>query len=51
MIEEAFPEGLEETGLNDFLWFERELIAEWLGFDDYDELLNENNTRKDRNDH
>ena len=44
MIEEAFPEGLEETGLNDFLWFERELIAEWLGFEDYDTLLDENNT-------
>ena len=44
MIEEAFPEGLSETGLNDFLWFERELIAEWLGFEDYDALLAENNT-------
>lgn len=43
MIEEAFPEGLEETSLNDFLWFERDLIAEWLGFGDYDELLEENN--------
>jgi hypothetical protein len=44
MIEEAFPEGLSETELNDFLWFERELIAEWLGFEDYDALLAENNT-------
>lgn len=46
MIEEAFPEGLSETALNDFLWFERDLIAEWLGFEDYDALLEDNNTRK-----
>jgi len=42
MIEEAFPEGLDATGLNDFLWFERDCIAEWLGFEDYDALLDEN---------
>lgn len=43
MIVKSFPEGLEETSLNDFLWFERDLIAEWLGFGDYDKLLEENN--------
>ena len=28
------------TDLNDFFWFERDTIAEWLGFDSYDELMN-----------
>lgn len=29
------------TDLNDFFWFERDTIAEWLGFDSYDDLMNE----------
>ena len=38
---------LEETGgemtlteVNDFFWFERDFIAEMLGYSDYDELMN-----------
>lgn len=29
-----------ETDLNDFLWFERDTIAEWLGYNDYEEIMN-----------
>lgn len=28
------------TDLNDFFWFERDTIAEWLGYSDYDDLMN-----------
>lgn len=28
------------TELNDFFWFERDTIAEWLGYSDYDDLMN-----------
>lgn len=28
------------TDLNDFFWFERDTIAEWLGYNNYDELMN-----------
>jgi hypothetical protein len=28
------------TELNDFFWFERDIIAEWLGYEDYEELMN-----------
>lgn len=28
-----------ETEVNDFLWFERDTVAEWLGFSDFDEIL------------
>lgn len=28
------------TDLNDFFWFERDTIAEWLGYDSYDDLMN-----------
>ena len=32
--------GMELTELNDFFWFDRDTIAEWLGYEDYDELMN-----------
>ena len=33
-------EGWTDTSLNDFLWFETDTIAEWLGFNDWEELEN-----------
>jgi len=37
LIEEAFySEPPTETDVNDFLWFERDFIAESLGFDSWD---------------
>lgn len=35
-------EGMTSTEINDFLWFERDTIAEWLGFADFDELMKSN---------
>lgn len=40
-LEDIYPEGMTETELNDFLWFERDFIAEILGYSDYEELLND----------
>lgn len=37
---ELHPDGMKDTELNDFFWFERDTIAEWLGFESYDELVN-----------
>lgn len=31
-----------ETDVNDFFWFERDTIADWLGFNDFDEILERN---------
>ena len=39
---ELYPNGMSETEINDFLWFERDTIAEWLGFTDWDDLLDFN---------
>lgn len=46
MLEDAFVDDTEvsETTINDFLWFERNTIAEWLGYADYDCLINVKNT-------
>ena len=39
ILEHIYPEGLSEGELNDIFWFERDLIAEWLGYEDFDELM------------
>lgn len=31
-------EGIDEIAVNDFLWFEDDTIADWLGFSDWEEL-------------
>jgi hypothetical protein len=37
LIEELYPDGIDETGLNDILWFDDEWIFETLGITDEDE--------------
>ena len=39
ILEECYPNGISETELNDFFWFEDETIAEWLGFNNFDEII------------
>ena len=41
LIEEMFDGEVEDVNLNDFFWFERDTIAEWLGYENYDELIND----------
>ena len=41
-LEELYPDGMDESSLNDFLWFENDTVAEWLGFDDWEDLEREN---------
>lgn len=41
VLEEIYPNGIDETELNDLLWFDEDIIAEWLGYADFDELMNE----------
>lgn len=37
LIDELYPEGIEETTLNDILWFEDEWLFEQLGIDTEEE--------------
>ena len=39
ILEHIYPEGLSEGKLNDMFWFERDLIAEWLGYKNFDEIM------------
>ncbi len=38
---DLYPEGMTETELNDFFWFEEDTIAEWLGYDSFEDLISE----------
>lgn len=38
ILEELYPEGITDTEINDFFWFERDTIAYWLGFEGWDDL-------------
>lgn len=42
ILEELYPDGMSETGLNDFFWFEDDTIAEWLGYEDFETIMNRN---------
>lgn len=49
IIDDIEPEeGWSDTAINDLLWFERDSIADWLGFSDWDEL--ENGSEEDEED-
>lgn len=37
IIEYLYPDGINETQLNDFFWFEFETVKEWLNITDEDE--------------
>lgn len=39
MLEEIYPEGMTETQVNDFFWFEDDTIAEWLGYNNFEEII------------
>lgn len=40
VLEELYPEGIDETAVNDFFWFEEDTVAEWLGYNDFEEIMN-----------
>lgn len=31
ILEDLYPDGIDETALNDLFWFDRETVAEWIG--------------------
>ena len=40
LLEELYPDGMDETELNDFFWFDDTTYAEWLGYRNVDQLWN-----------
>lgn len=41
-MEDIFNGEASETQINDFFWFERDYIAELLGYNDFDEIIERN---------
>lgn len=37
ILEDLYPDGIDETELNDLLWFDAETVYEWLGIGEEDE--------------
>lgn len=44
-LEMLDPEGMTETQLNDFFWFEDDTIAEMLGYSNWEELEEDENRK------
>ena len=34
ILEDSFPDGMDETQINDIFWFDFDTIREWLGIED-----------------
>lgn len=43
-LDDLYPDGMSETELNDFFWFEDDTIAEWLGYSDFETLMEREKT-------
>jgi hypothetical protein len=39
ILEDIYPDGLDDTTLNDIMWFDEDIVAEWLGFESFEELM------------
>lgn len=39
ILEDLYPDGMEDTQINDIFWFEDDWIAEMLGYEDFEELM------------
>lgn len=37
ILEDMYPEGMDETEINDLFWFEPETLREWLGIEEEEE--------------
>lgn len=40
ILEDLYPDGADETTINDIFWFEEDTIAEWLGYESFEEIMN-----------
>ena len=41
ILEDIYPDGMNETSVNDLFWFDFETVKEWLGITEEEEDINE----------
>lgn len=39
VLEELYPDGVDETTINDIFWFDDDWIAELLGYESFEEIM------------
>ena len=47
VLEDCYPDGMEDVQINDFFWFDDDTIAEWLGYDDFEEIMHRDEDEDD----
>lgn len=47
ILEDLYPDGLDETAINDLFWFEDDTIAEWLGYNNFEEIMHREDEDED----
>jgi hypothetical protein len=50
ILEDLNPDGMSDTEINDFFWFEDDTIAEWLGYADFEELMHRDDEEEEDED-
>lgn len=46
-LEDIYPDGMTDTEINDFFWFDDDTIAEWLGYGSFEEIMNRDEEDED----
>ena len=41
ILEDIYPDGMDETSVNDLFWFDFETVKEWIGITEEEEEINE----------
>lgn len=47
ILEDLYPDGVDETTINDIFWFEEDWIAEMLGYNDFEEIMERDEEEED----
>lgn len=42
-LEDIYPDGIGETELNDLFWFDDDTIAEWIGYESFEQIMEREN--------
>lgn len=47
ILEDIYPDGMEDTQINDLFWFEDDTIADWLGYEDFEAIMHRDEEEDD----
>lgn len=50
ILKDSYPDGMDETDINDLFWFEDDLIAEWLGYENFEAIMHRDDEDEEEDD-